>query len=55
MDARIIPISIRYIISRDKEKKKDNSRGDILRLLRKNNLEGKWLKNYVNEEQHLPY
>ena len=29
--------------------------GDILRLLRKNILDGKWLIIYVNEEQHLPY
>ena len=35
--------------------KKKNQEGDILRLLRENNLEGKWIRIYVNEEQHLTY
>ena len=29
--------------------------GDILRVLRRKNLEDKWLKIYVNEEQPLQY
>ena len=61
LDASIIPTSVRFIISRDKEinnKKKNKSKvqgGDIIRILRKNNLDGKWLTICVNEEQHLPY
>ena len=31
---------------------KEDTRGDILRLLRKKNLEGKWLTIYVNVEEH---
>ena len=60
-DAGIGATSVRYIISIDKEintkknKIKRSQGGDILRLLRKNYLEGKWLTIYVNEEQHLPY
>ena len=51
----------RYIISIDKEindkniKRKKSQGGDILRVLIKNNLEGKCLTIYMNEEEHLPY
>ena len=61
LDARIGPKSVGYIISIYKEinikiNKRERSQGDdIIRLLRKKNLEGKWLTIYVNEEQHLPY
>ena len=61
LDASISPTSVRFIISRDKEinnKKKKKSKvqgGEIIRILRKNNQEGKWLTICVNEEQHLLY
>ena len=49
MDSRIIPTSVRYIISTYKGKKKIIQGGDILRLLRKKNPEEKCLNNYVNK------
>ena len=61
MYLRIIPKSVRYIISRDSEintiKRKINRSqgGDILMLLGGNHPERKLLTIYVNEEQHLPY
>ena len=50
-----------WFISRDKEinerkkKRRRSQGGDIIRLLGKKYLEGKWLTIYVNEGKHLPY
>ena len=61
LDARISPTSVRYIISSGNQLN-NNKRGinriqgvEIIGLLRRNNLEEKGIKIYVNGEQHLPY
>ena len=61
LDTRISPTSVGNIISRDKKLNNKNNTiirskgGDIVRILIKKNIEGKWLTIDVNEEQHLPY